>query len=103
MGKNISLDGVEISLLKAIGFGAGDIVGSDLRELVSNLDIREILETIDGLISVGYVSCDKNALRNKEDFDSAKFHINSGYARDLKAALDPNEKAEPKSRRMRRE
>src|SRR4051812_10659960 len=103
MGKDINLDGVEVSILKALGFGGGDTAGSVLLSRLEHLELAEIISSLDGLMNVGYVSSDRVAYRNREDFEKNSFSINSGYARELKDALDPNSREKPKSRRVRRE
>jgi uncharacterized membrane protein YebE (DUF533 family) len=103
MGREINLDGVETSILKALGFGGGEITGKVVVDRVSGLELAEIIESMTGLIALGYVSSDKYAFYNREDFEAACFQINSGYSRDLKEALDPAPRNAGKSKRIRRE
>ena len=102
MGKDIILDGCETSIIKALGFGGGEITGEVLMDRVSNLEAGELIEAVVGLIAVGYVSSNKMAFRDAQELKGAKFQVNSGYARDLKQCIEPEER-ERKSRRVRRE
>jgi len=105
MGRpEINLDGAEVSILKALGFGSSDVSGSDLADRVADLEEAELIDAVKGLITMGYIVTDRQSFYDKESMASASFHINSGYSRELKEAIDPragNEK--PKSKRVRRE
>jgi len=102
MPREIQLDGTEVSILKAIGFGSGEVDGETLCERCADLEFAELLDSLKGLISMGYVECDGYSMHNKEEMQKAHFHVNSGYSKDLKDSLDP--KDEPrKSKRVRRE
>jgi len=100
--KELNLDGGEISIIKAIGLSGSDMRGDDLLERVRDLDVSELVDTLKGLISVGFVEADKSNFYDEEDMKGVYFHVNSGYAKELRDAMDPN-KERPKSRRMRRE
>jgi len=99
---DINLDGAEISLLKALGIGGGEISGEDLMKRVQGLEAAELIDTLKGLIAMGYVDADKDAFYSLEEMGPIHFMVNSGYAKDLKEAIDPKPQA-PKSRRVRRE
>lgn len=103
MSKEIHLDGVEISIIKALGFGGGEISGEQLEERVQELEKAELLDTLRGLVMMGYVDCDKSSFKNSEEFEKAYFHVNFGYSRELKEAVNPSQREKPKSRRVRRE
>ncbi len=98
----INLDGSEISVLKAIGLSGGGLDGKALLGKMSELAPAEVIDSLKGLIAMGYVECDKSSLKDAEDLQKAHFHVNSGYARDLKEAINPQPQ-KPKSRRVRRE
>jgi hypothetical protein len=100
--KELNLDGGEIAIIKAIGLSGTDIKGDDLFERVGNLGATELIDTLKGLISCGFVEADKSNFYDEEDMRTVFFHVNSGYAKELKEAMDPNPDR-PKSRRMRRE
>ena len=100
--KELNLDGGEIAIIKAIGLSGSEIKGDDLIDRVRDLVISELIDTLKGLISVGFIEADKSNFYDEEDMKSVYFHVNSGYAKELKEAMDPNPDR-PKSRRMRRE
>ena len=99
---NISLDGSEVSVLKALGFASG-IAGFELKERLPELSPSELADTLRNLMAVGYVEADKTTFTKSEDFDKTHFHVNSGYSKELKDSMNPNQNEKPKSRRMRRE
>jgi hypothetical protein len=102
-GREINLDGGEISIIKALGLSSGEVLGADLMEKVStDLAPAEVIDTIKGLMSVGYVDADKSGFYSVEDLKGIYFRVNSGYAKDLRDALDPQPQ-QRKSKRVRRE
>lgn len=102
MGREIQLDGAETSVIKSLGIGGGDTEGSVLVERCGDLDFAELCDTLQGLVSVGYVDADSEAFHDREKFDRIHFRVNSGYAKELRDALDPT--PQPKqSKRVRRE
>ena len=98
---NINLDGGERSIIKALGFGGAPVNGEVLYERCAGLEEAEFIDTLKGLIVIGYVSCDETSFKTMEEVGKSKFQVNSGYARDLKEAVNPQPKK--KSRRVRRE
>jgi hypothetical protein len=103
VSNDFNLDGVEISIVKALGFGSGDISGQSLAQRVSELGESELIDAVQSLVMMGYVISDKASISTPEEFHAANFHVNSGYQRDLKSSLAPHTSQKPKSRRMRRE
>ncbi len=101
--RDINLDGTEVSVIKALGFGSSDTLGSDLIANCSDLPIAELIDCIQGLMSIGYVTADKNGFYKKEDMEKVHFRVNSGYMKDLREALDPRPEQKKKSKRVRRE
>jgi hypothetical protein len=99
---NIILDGGEVSILKAIGFGSGEVPGDQLLQRVQGMEFAEIVDALGGLIAMGYVIADRSSFQSEVELKSTNFHVNSGYSRDLKEAIDP-QPGKPKSRRVRRE
>src|SRR5277367_4124337 len=101
---NIHLDGGEVTVLKAMGLGGTVVSGETLLERIHGLEEAEIMDTIRGLITLGYVLSDKRSLYDIKDVHIANFHVNSGYSRELKDALNPRSRQKPqRSRRVRRE
>ncbi len=101
--RDINLDGGEVNMLKAIGLGGGAVSGEQVVERVTGVALAEFLDTLDGLMMMGYVLADKQSFHTFDDVKVATFHVNSGYSKALKEAIDPRSKPEKKSRRVRRE
>lgn len=100
----IHLDGAETTILKAIGLGGTSLDGETLLERAQGLEEAELLDSLRGLITLGYVVSDKRSLHDTKDVLVSNFHINSGYSRELKEAMDPKARRKPqRSRRVRRE
>ena len=100
--RDINLDGTEISVIKALGFGNTETTGADLIERCSDLPIAELIDCLQGLMGIGYVVADKSGFYKKEDMEKVYFRVNSGYMKDLRDALDPRPE-QRKSKRVRRE
>jgi surfactin synthase thioesterase subunit len=102
----INLDGGEKDIIKAIGLSGNNIPGKQVLERASGMDEAEFVATLRGLLMMGYVLADKQSFHNFDDVEHAEFHVNSGYARDLKEAIDPRlrrERKEKRNRRLRRQ
>jgi len=100
----IKLDGGEICVLKAIGFGGNAVSGEELIEKVKDFAEAELLDTLQGLMMMGYLLSDKQSIHCMEDIERCNFRINSGYSKDLRESIDPRRKEQAKpSRRVRRE
>jgi hypothetical protein len=99
---DIYLDGGEIAIVKAIGIGGGVATGDTLMDRTQNMDIHEVIDVLKGLMTTGYVICDRDTFRDNDDFRNAEFHVNSGYTKALKLAVNPEPQSK-KSRRIRRE
>ena len=102
MGREIQLEGGEVSVLKAIGLGGTHATGEMLIEKMPELEVVELIDTLRGLMMQGFVLADKQSFYAKEDLERTTFHVNSGYSRDLREAIDPRQR-KPTSRRRRRE
>ena len=102
MGREIQLDGAETSVVKAIGIGSSEVDGGTLIERCQDLDVAEVIDAVRGLMMQGFVEADSSAFYNAKEMADVNFRVNSGYAKDLKEALDekPQQK---KSKRVRRE
>lgn len=103
MGRDIILDGAEISVIRAIGLSGSELSGETLLDRIPELPEAELIDTLKGLIDMGYVSCDVAALHDRDDLEKAHVQCNSGYIKDLREALDPTKGEKPKSKRVRRE
>ena len=102
MGREISLDGAETSVIKSLGIGSGDTEGSVLVERCGDMDFSELCDTLQGLVQVGFVDADSDSFHDRKKFERVHFRVNSGYAKELKEALDPTPQAK-QSKRVRRE
>lgn len=103
-GREIQLDGAEISVLKAIGTSGSPIFGELLLKRAGDLGKAEFLETLVGLIAQGYVVSNKVNIRLIEDVERAFFRISPGEAKELRAAMNPGryKRDERRIRRQRR-
>ena len=101
--REIKLDGGEITLLKALGLSGTPVHGKQLAERMDELEPAEFLDTLDGLITIGYVLSSKVNVRTIEDVEHGTFRVNPSYSRDLKDALNPQSRRdEQRDRRDRR-
>lgn len=100
--RDINLDGGEISILKSIGLGGTPVSGKQLLGRVDEMMPAELIDSLDSLISLGYVLSDKAIIRTPEDVEKSTFRVNQAYARDLKDAIHPSRAREQKGRRERR-
>jgi hypothetical protein len=100
--REINLDGGEISVLKALGLGGTPIYGKLLLERIE-MESAEFVDTLSGLIALGYVLSNKVNVIKIEDVEHAFFRVNPSYARDLRDALRGGRRRdEEKTRRRRR-
>jgi len=103
MAREIHLDGGEVQVLKAIGLSGTNISGEQIIERVSGMEEAEFIDTLQGLMMMGYVLADKQAFHDYEDVKRADFHVNSGYSKALREAMEPSHRPQKRSRRVRRE
>lgn len=103
MQREIKLDGGEITILKTMGISGTPILGKILIERVDEMESAEFLDTLDSLISLGYVTANKVNLLKMEDVETAFLRVNPSYAHDLRDALNPSKRRDQdRSRRRRR-
>ena len=103
MGREINLDGSEITLLKKIGLSGTQMYGKMLLARVEGMETAELLETLTGLIDQGYILSNKVNIRGIEDVEKAFFRVNAVYARDLREAVNPGRRRErERTQRQRR-
>ncbi len=102
MGREIQLDGTETSVVKAIGIGSSEVDGETLIERCQDLDIAELIDAVRGLIMQGFVEADSSSFYNAKEMADVNFRVNTGYAKDLKEAIEDKPQAK-KSKRVRRE
>jgi hypothetical protein len=103
MGREIKLDGGEITLLKKIGLSGGPVYGKLLVDRIEGMETGELLDTLLGLIDQGFVLTNKVNLRTMEDVEKSFFRVNAGYAKDLRDAVNPGGRRErERTKRQRR-
>lgn len=102
MHREINLSGGEITLLKTMGLSGTPVYGKFLVQRIGEMESAEFLDELTGLISLGYILCDKVSVRTMEDVEHAVFRVNASYARDLRDALHPGRRRESEGRRRRR-
>ena len=103
MPREIKLDGGEISILKAIGLSGTALAGKQLLERIEDMAQAEFLDTLDGLLSLGYVLSSRVNVRTLEDVERALFRVSPTYSRDLRDAIFPGKRREREKDKARRE
>ena len=104
MAREINLNGGEITLLKTLGFSGTQMYGKILLERIDEIEPAEFLDTLDGLLSLGYVLSSKTNIRTMEEADNAFFRVNPVHSRELRQAAHPGggREREQRGRRQRR-
>ena len=103
MGREIKLDGGEISILKKIGLSGSPLNGKLLIDRIEEMETGEFLDTLSGLIDLGYVLSSKVNIRLMEDVEKAAFRVNPAHSKELQDAVNPSRKRErERAERMRR-
>jgi hypothetical protein len=102
MGREISLSGGEITLLKTMGLTGAPVYGKLLIDHIGEMEPAEFLDELHGLIEQGYVLSDKQSLHSMEEVERAVFRVNASYIHDLRDAIHPGRHREQQRRRHRR-
>jgi hypothetical protein len=103
MGREIKLDGGEITLLKKIGLSGMPLYGEMLIDRTEGMETQEFLDTLIGLIDQGYVVSNKVNVRVVADVSRAFFRVNAAYAKELRDAVSPGRRRdEERTKRQRR-
>jgi hypothetical protein len=103
MGREIKLDGGEISILKKIGLSGAPLFGKLLIDRIEEMETGEFLDTLMGLIDLNYVLSNKVNVRLMADVEKAFFRVNPTYTKDLQDAVNPSRKRErDRQERLRR-
>lgn len=103
MAREIKLDGGEISILKKIGLSGSPLFGKLLIDRIEEMETGEFLDTLAGLIDLGYVLSNKVNIRLMADVEKASFRVNPAYSKDLQDAVNPARKRErERAERQRR-
>jgi hypothetical protein len=101
VGHEIKLSGGEITLLKALGLSGTPMAGKQLLSRVPMAE-TEMIETINGLISQGFVVSSKVNVQKIEDIERSAFRVDGSAARDLRDAMRPGRRKEEDKPRRRR-
>jgi hypothetical protein len=102
MSREIKLSGGEITMLKTLGLGGTSMGGKMLLERSNSMEAAEFLDTISGLLQMGYVLCSKVNVQTMGDVERASFRVNPSYSRDLKDSMRPTGRKDDDRRRRRR-
>jgi hypothetical protein len=103
MQREIKLDGGEITILKTLGISGTPMAGKILIERIDGMEDAEFLDTLDSLITLGYVTSNKVNLIKIADVEDAILRVNPSYSHDLRDALNPSRRRDQdRSRRQRR-
>lgn len=104
MGREISLSGGDISILKALGMSGASVDGSTLVERLGDMEAAELIDSLQGLMMFDYVLSDIQTFRKIEDVEKANFKANAAFLKDLREAITPGRKPPQadKGRRQRR-
>ena len=103
MGRDIRLDGGEITIIKKIGLSGSPLFGKLLIERIEEMETGEFLDTLIGLIDLNYVLSSKVNIRLMEDVEKASFRVNPTFSKDLHDAVNPSRKRErERQERLRR-
>ena len=101
MGREITLTGGEISLLKQIGLSGGQSYGKLLVAGIDKADTGEFLETLLGLIDQDYIVSNRVNIRLIEDVEKAFFRVNPTHIVELRDAVHPSRKRDRDRERER--
>ena len=102
MRREIQLSGGEITILKAIGLSGTPVGGKFLIDRIEEVEAGEFIDTLGGLVAMGYLLATKVNIKTMEDVERTSFRVNPSYAHDLKDALDPYRRREQEKHRRRR-
>ena len=97
----IPLSGGEISILKTIGLTGGSLGGNELAKRV-DMETAELIDSLDGLVGMGYVLANKSNVRTMEDVERSSFRVNPAFGRQLRDAVYPSRTRKPEPSRRRR-
>ncbi len=98
----ISLNGGEITILKTLGLSGGITPGMQLVDRMEEMEGAEFLDTLAGLMAMGYVVANKVNIRTMDAVKNASFRVNPAFARDLKDAVYPSRQKKADTGRRRR-
>src|SRR5689334_18741185 len=100
--KDIKLSGGDITMIKTLGLSGSATSGKMLVERSNQMETAEFLDTLNGLLTMGFVLSNKVNISKMEDVERAAFRVNPSYSRDLKEAMRPTRRNDDDRRRRRR-
>ena len=100
--REMKLSGGEITLLKALGLSGTPVQGKQLVARAGELEPAEFLDTLGGLLALGYVVSNKVNVIKIEDVEHAFFRVNPSYARELRDAMRGGRRRDEERPRRRR-
>lgn len=89
-------------MLKTLGLSGSATSGKMLIERSNEMEAAEFLDTLGGLMSMGYVLSSKVNISKIEDAEHASFRVNPSYSHDLKDAMRPGGRKDDDRRRRQR-
>ncbi|MEP6698102.1 MAG: hypothetical protein ABJB09_00080 [Verrucomicrobiota bacterium] len=93
MGREIKLDGGEITHLKKMGLSGAPVLGK-LIDRIQEMEMPSLPETLVGLIEQDYILCSRVNIRLMEDVEKAFFRVNPSCAKELRDAVVPGKRRE---------
>ncbi len=102
MSRELNLNGGEITLLKTLGLSGAPIAGKFLVEHMREMEAGEFIDTLEGLLAMGYVLSSKVNVRTMDDVKHGFFRVNPSYAHALRDSIHPSRNREAPQRRRRR-
>jgi hypothetical protein len=102
VSRELHLDGGEISLLKTLGLTGSPMPGKFLVERTHEMETGEFIDTLQGLISMGYVLSSRVNVHTIADVEHAFFRVNPSYSHALRESIHPSRTQETTQRRRRR-
>jgi len=102
VSKEIKLSGGEITMVKTLGTSGTALSGRMLIDRSNAMEHAEFLDTLNGLMSMGFVLSNRVNIANMEDVERSSFRVNPAHSRDLKDAMRPGGRKDDDRRRRRR-
>ncbi len=88
-------------MLRAIGLNGAGIDGETLLARLSFMSDLDLVDTLRGLVLVGYVVADRDRFQTTEEIKALNFAVNSAYSRDLREIISGRKKDRERRRRRR--